>query len=253
MTTGISEPQTPPTTAASKNVFQRIVGALISPGETFDDIARKPSALAPLIILILLGYATTIVIMPRMNWDAVTAKQEESMRKSNPNVSEADVARMTRISKSIGTVMGYLGPFLATIWWLILAGILLLAFRLMGGEGNYHQAFSTTLYAWIPLTIGSIIMTILIYTRGTFDPNAAATIVRSNPAYLVDQKGQPLLFSLLSNLDLFTIWTVILLIIGFASLSKTTKAKAASIVISLWIVQILIKLGLAAMSARMQA
>jgi hypothetical protein len=73
--------------------------------------------------------------------------------------------------------------------------------------------------------------------------------VKSNPAFLVDMKEQPILFSLLYNFDVFTIWTIFLLIVGFSTLSKTSKAKAATIVLSLWAAMIVVKLGFAALAA----
>jgi hypothetical protein len=95
----------------------------------------------------------------------------------------------------------------------------------------------------------SVIVSIVVTARGTFDPMMAATLVKSNPAFLVDMKEQPLLFSLLSNFDVFTIWTIFLLIVGFSTLSKTSRAKAATIVLSLWAAMIVVKLGFAALAA----
>jgi hypothetical protein len=255
--TEFSEPTETPTarqpidTAPRKNFFERIAGALFAPADTFEDIARKPDIIAPLLFLLVIGYVATFVIMPIMDWDAVVTQQADQMRERNPNLSDSDVDRMSRMTRSMGQVMGYVGPLLGAIWWLIIAGVLLLAFRLFGGEGNFKQAFSATLYAWLPLTILSIVTTIVARARGAFDPTQAATLVKSNPAFVVDMKEQPVLFSLLSSIDLFTIWTVILLIFGFAALSRTSKGKSAAIVISLWLVAIVVKVGFAALGAGM--
>jgi hypothetical protein len=73
--------------------------------------------------------------------------------------------------------------------------------------------------------------------------------VKSNPAFLVDMKEQPILFSLLGNFDVFTIWTVVLLIFGFTAISKLPKGKVAAIVLVLWVVFILLRLGGAAIGA----
>lgn len=257
MTTEISDPAETPTdrqgtAIPTKNMFQRIAGVLFAPAETFADIARRPDVLAPLVLLLAIGYVTTFIVMPMMDWDSIVAAQTEQMQAKNPNISDADAERMARMTRSMGQVMGYIGPLLGAILWLIIAGVLLLAFRLMGGEGNFKQAFSATLYSWIPLTIFSILMTIVARARGSFDPMQAATLVKSNPAFLVDMKEQPVLFALLSSFDLFTIWTVILLIFGFAALARFSKAKSAAIIISLWLIMIVAKAGFAALGAGMQ-
>jgi hypothetical protein len=62
-------------------------------------------------------------------------------------------------------------------------------------------------------------------------------------------KEQPVLFSALSSFDLFTIWTIFLLAVGFSAFSRFSKAKSATIIVSLWIVMILIRVGFAAMGA----
>ena len=59
----------------------------------------------------------------------------------------------------------------------------------------------------------------------------------------------PVLFSFLSTFDLFTIWTIVLLIIGFAYMSRFTKARSATIIVSIWAFITVVKLGFAAMGA----
>ena len=251
MTTDIqqSPPGAPPPDTKKKNVFERIAGVLFAPAETFQDIARKPDIIAPLLVILIVGYVSTFLVMPKMDYDAIISAQNEQMQKQGREVDEAQRATIERMTTASVKIFGWLGPLFGVAIYAIIAGILLLAFRLFGGEGTYKQAFSATLYAWIPLVLFGIIMTVVAVARGTFDPTTAATLVKSNPAFLVDMKEQPVLFSLLSNFDIFTIWTIFLLIVGFAALSKTSKAKAATIVISLWAAMIVVKVGFAALTA----
>jgi hypothetical protein len=255
MTTEISEPgQVPPAAAVPrKNSFERIAGVLFAPAETFEDISRKPDFLVPILLILLIGYASTILLMPRMDWDSVMAQQAEQMKKRQPNMTEADMERASGIVKTFGTVMAYIAPILMFAWYVVVAGIFLLAFRLMGGQGTFGQAFSTVLYSWIPMLVNSIVITIVAIMRGSVDPVTMATLVKSNPAFLVDMKAHPALYSLLASVDIFTIWMLILLIIGFATLSRVSRAKAAAIVISLWLVLVLVKSAFALIGAGMQA
>jgi hypothetical protein len=241
-----SAPVTP-----KSNSFARIAGALFAPAKTFQEIAWRPDITVPLILLVLVSYLTLAVVAPRMDWDAVTAKQVEQVKKKNPNMSEADIQRMGKISKSVGSVMAWVSPLLMVLWYLLMAGVLLLAFRLMGGEGNFKQALSATLYAWLPMILLSIVTAIVVAMRGSFDPTTAATLVKSNPAFLVDMQEHPVLFSFLSSFDLFTVWTLVLLVFGFSSLSKLSRAKSAAIVVVMFLVVLVIKLGFAAMTAAM--
>jgi hypothetical protein len=251
MTTDTTEPSSPasPAPLPKKNLFERIAGVLFAPADAFAEIARRPGAMAPLILFILAGYASTFIVVPRLDVGAITSAQQDAIRKKNPNVSEADLDRMARIATASTKVIAWASPFLLVVVYVIVAAVLLLAFRLMGGEGTFHQALTATLYAWIPLLILSIITTVVIFARGAFDPTTAATLVKSNPSFLVDMKEQPVLFSLLSSLDVFTIWTLVLLTFGFAALSRMARSSAAAIVFSLWIALVLAKVGFAALTS----
>jgi len=254
VTTDYTEPSPSPAAPlpapATKNAFQRIAGVLFSPGDTFLDIARRPDILVPLVVIIILGYISTSLIMPAIDWEAASAQQIEQVKKQRPNVSEADIERMARFGKAIGTVTAWVAPLLWIVFYVIVAGILLLAFRLFGSEGDFKQSLSTTIYSWLPLAINGVVLGIVAALRGTIDPQAMATLVKSNPAFLVDMKEQPLLFSLLTNLDLFTIWTLALFIIGYSAFTKKSKGMSAAIIVTLWVVlMVLPKLGLAAFAA----
>src|SRR5207244_9846094 len=248
----IEAPPAPPPAAEPKpNSFARIFGVLFSPGETFASIARRPTWAVPLLVIVIIGYVCTALVVPRMDWDKITAMQQEQMKQRNPNVSEQQLEQGARVGKALGKVIPWLFPIFGVIWYLLMAGVLLLTFRLTGSEGNFSQAFSATLYAWMPQVISTIIGTIVIVARGGLvDPEQMATMVKTNLGFLADMKTQPMLFALLSSLDIFTIWTVVLLIIGFAALSRSSKGKAAAIVIGWWVVFIgLFKLAPAAFRA----
>ncbi|MGZ8710956.1 MAG: YIP1 family protein [Thermoanaerobaculia bacterium] len=239
---------------AGKNSFERLAGALIAPAETFADIARRPDILIPLLLFIAIGYVTIFLSFPHLDFDAAFAQQAEILKKQNPNMTDADIERMGGFTKAIMKGTQFVGPLLVAVWWAVLALILFGAFRLMGADVGYKQALSATLYAWVPLTLFSILSTIVIVMRGNVDPTHMATIVKSNPAFLVDMQAQPVLYSLLASFDVFTIWTIVLLVFGFAAASKFSRAKSAAIIVSLWIVMLVIKVGFAALgAARMNA
>lgn len=253
MTTAIDSTQ-PAQEPATKNAFQRIAGVFFAPAETFADIARRPDILVPLLVILVIGYVTTFMVMPHLDWDAVVAQQAEMVKKQNPNVSDADIAQMGKFTTAIAKVSGYLAPVFVLIGYAIVALVVWGACRLMGGAGDFKQALSTTLYAHFPRVILGIVMAVVIMARGTVDPSTMATVVKSNPAFLVDMREQPVLFALLSSIELFQIWTIVLLVIGFAMLTKLSRAKTAAIIISLWIILLVVKVGFAALgAARMNA
>ncbi|HUR81531.1 MAG TPA: Yip1 family protein [Thermoanaerobaculia bacterium] len=236
--------------APRKSFMERVVGVFFSPESTFDDIVRKPDIVLPLILLTVIGFVSAILTVPHLDLDAMVNTQAEMMQKKNPNMSDADIERMGRITKAMAKVGGYISPLLIIIGYVLIALALWGAFRLMGGQGDFKQSFSTTLYAYMPrMIIGGILGTIIVILRGSVDPQQAAAVTMTNPAFLVDFKEQPVLFALAAAFDLFVIWTLFLLTVGFSKVSKFPKAKSAMIIIVLWLVTVVIRVGMAAVGA----
>jgi hypothetical protein len=242
-TTGGIEPQVP---APKKNVFSRIAGVLFAPAETFQEIARRPDIVAPLLLLIAAGFISVLLIAPRVDLESMATMQASQIRKQNPNTSAADAERAGRMMAASSKVFIWISPVAAIVIYAIFAAVFLFAFRLMGGEGTYAQAFSVTLYSWIPFAISGLITGIVVLARGSFDPMTAATLVKSNPAFLVDMREQPALFSLLSSVDVFSFWMLVLYVFGFSAMSKLSRKTSAIIVVTIWAAYVLLKVGFAA-------
>src|SRR5207248_6859150 len=214
------------------NPFQRIIGVLFSPDATFRSIAEKPDWLVPLVLLLIVALCAGVIMAPHMDFGAAAREAMEQ----NKNVSAEQIDRAVRISSSIGKVLMYIAPVLSLIGLLVIAGVVLLAFRIFGGEGDYKQAFSVTCYASIPTIIKSVVTLIVVMAKGGIIPAPAMqTIVRSNLGFLVDYKTNPMAFALLSSFDIFSVWFLALLIIGFAYVARVSKVKSAVTIISLWI------------------
>jgi len=244
MTSGIADAGVVPP-EPKPNPFARMVGVFFSPGQTFASIARRPDWVVPLVIILLISVASAIVVAQRVDFGAMVRQQMEQRKDLSPDQIERGAKMAGAFSKAIV----YFSPVITVIIFAIIAGVLLLGSRLFGGEGNFLQAFSTTVYAWLPNLVKGVILTIVILAKGHVDPQQMATAVRSNLGFLVDFKTQPMSFAVLSSFDLFSIWTLILFVIGFAAFSRMSKARAATVVVSLWIVTVLFKLIPAAIQA----
>lgn len=225
--------------------WQRIVGALFSPDETFRDIARKPDIVVPLVLILVITAISGVVLAPRLEYDSLRTQ----MAARNPNLGPDDLDRAVKMAGAVGKVSAYASPLLTVCLFAIVAAVLLLAFRMFGGEGNFKQAFSVVLYAWIPRVIQGIILTAIIAVKGSADVNDIPTLVRSNLGFLVDITDHPVLFSFLTTFDVFALWTLALLIVGFAWVSRFSKVKSAITILSLWLFITVIKLGFAAIGA----
>jgi len=161
MSSGSVDEVSPPGQAAPKpNPFERIVGVLFSPNETFASIARQPDWLVPLALMLVISLFAGILIANRVDF-ASAAREAMEQKNIPPDRVESAVKMTAAISK----VASYCAPIFSVIGFLVIAGVLLLAFRLFGGEGTFKQAFSVSVYAWIPGLLKSIITLVVLLTR----------------------------------------------------------------------------------------
>ncbi len=226
------------------NSFSRIIGVLVSPSRTFAEIARKPDWVVPALVIIVIFAIAAIVTVPRLDFETMSREAMEAKGISGPQLE-----RTLRVSVAIAKGVQYSISFLLIGILAVAALLYWLGVRLLGGEATYQQVFSVVLYGFMPTVIRQIVKIPIILSKHDLNPRDAETIVRSSPAFLTSFKANPMLFALLTRLDLFAIWSLILIVIGLAAASKLSKAKTASIVIALWIVGTLITLGFAAMGA----
>ena len=237
--TPAAAPPPPPAAPGPKpSGFQRILGVLISPDETFASIARQPDFLAPLLVILILSGIGGFIFAQRVDF---TAPAREAMEEKG-NMSEAQMESALKITAVVSKIIAYGSPVVSVIILLIIAGVMLMAFRMMGGEGTFKQAFSVTLYAWMPLIIFNLVMVVIIAMKTGVTALDLPTLVMSNPAFLVTMKEQPLLFALLGTIDIFAIWSLVLFIFGFSHVSRFSKSKSAAIVITVWVIWTCIRL-----------
>ena len=235
-----------PEAPETKSGLQRLAGVLFAPVETFKDIARRPDLLTPIAAILLVSVISAIIVAPRVDFEST---MREQIAQANRNMSQQDVDRIVRFSAASAKVLLYASPLLSLAIMAAIAGILLLAFRLFGGEGGYKQALSVTLYAWMPLVVQGAIGTIILLARGSASAEELGNLVMSNPGFLVDMKENVVLYALLSSLDIFMFWSLVLFTIGFSLVSRMSRGKSAAIVFGLWAVLIVIKVGFAALGA----
>ncbi len=128
-----------------------------------------------------------------------------------------------RFSGLFSVVGGFFAGVGVVIGWLIKGGIITLIFSFMGAKPKFSQSMGIIGLSWIPFFIREVL-------RGI------TTLVTGQPVAVAS--------NVLNNFDIFVLWNVILLIIGFSVCLKITKKRAAAVVIGYWIFTLLIHYGL---------
>jgi len=243
-TAGAVVPQEQP----SMSFLSRVAGVFFSPGETFDDIARKPNILAPLIVGILSTVAFSEVMIAKIGMERIVRAQlEQSGRASSmtPDQLEQAVAQGAKIGAIFTHVIGLVAvPIVMLIIAAVGLGIVNLIF---GAKTRFSTAYSVTCYANMVGVLGTLLGVVMMFFGDPEHFNANAPVPTSLGFFLDQAHTSKPLFALATSLDLFTFWFLALLGIGFAA-TTNRKAKSSSVFfafLGVWALYVLIKVGLA--------
>jgi hypothetical protein len=227
----------------------RLLGVFISPGETFADIARKPDFIAPLILSVMAAVAVTETMLAKIGMERIVrASIQQSSRASTMSADQMEQA--VRQGAAVGGVIAHIAGFLGTpIFLLFIAGLGLLILNLiLGAPAKFKTTFSVAAYANLPTVIGAsmAIALILFGDPEQFNPR---NFIPSNVGFFLSPQGtsKPL-YMLASSLDIFTLWVLILLGLGFseASARKARPRTVFLVFCALWMVWVMGKVGWAA-------
>ena len=238
-----TEPETP-----ALSFPERLLGVFISPGETFEDVARKPGFWAPLIVIVVATFAMIETMVWKIGLERLARMGvEQSSRASSMSPEQIDqaVSMGVKVARVTTPIFGVLGP---PIVLLIIAAVgILIVNVIFGGRAGFKTVFSLVCYADLVSLLG-VIMAVALMFFGDPEHFNSQNFIPSNVGFFLNQHevSKPL-YALASSADIFSIWLLILLGVG---LSKGTggKVKPAPIFLAfagVWILYVLAKVGFA--------
>ena len=241
--TPMPEAQAQPQAAISP--FGRVIGVFFSPKATFEDIARKPSWVLPILITTVLSVISVTALNQRMDWRAYIVQQiEKSPRGDQLTADQKQQQAETGAKFTVGIV--YASGFLVPICFALFVGLVMWgAYNLLAGAGaSFSQSFSILAHAGLVGIITTPLFLLVLFLRppGTFDPNNP---LATNLAALLPEDSAKWLLALCKSIDVFTIWTLILIAIGFAAVNprKLKGAKSFTVAFSVWAVYVVLRVG----------
>ena len=232
-----------PSPTSGDSAIARIPGTFFAPSKTFEAIARRPTWILPVAIWIVLSLAISAVLLPRMDFEKMVRDRiEKSGQKVSDEQLQSIVARQKSFAPIFSYVIGGLAPLVIT---LVCAVVIWGAFKAFGWDLTYAQSLGVTSHGFLPGVLGAVLLLPLLARQETMDPNAMGDLLRSNLGFLVG-RDEKVLHSLLSSIDLFSFWSLALFVIGYSIAAKVRKGQAAGVIVTLWVVFVLGKAGLAA-------
>lgn len=232
-----------------RSFWSRWIGVYFSPGEAFQDIARKPDFILPLVVTVVSAIGITETMLAKIGIERII-RNSMVMGGQAAKMSPEQIQQAVDQGKGVGGIMAHvLGALGPPIYLLLVAVVgLVVVNAIFGSPISFKKAFSVTCYANLTGLIGGLMMLamVLFGSPEDFNPNNPSP---TNVGFFLNplETSKPVL-ALTSSIDLFTIWFVVLLGIGFSH-ATGEKVKARSIMLvyfGLWMVWVIGKVGLAA-------
>ena len=235
--------------------WQRVTNVFSAPSKTFEDIKRgNRSWWMPLIVASLAGYILFTAITLKIGWPQVVdnimrmdPKTEEKLAQMPPEQRAA--ANKISIYSTEGSMIALPAMILAVVA-LGSLGLWATINFVFGGKATYGAVFAVWMFATLPDIIKSLLGAIVLFAGGTPESfnlkNAAPTNLG---AFLNPAETSKALYTFATSLDAVSIWSMILLGIGVATVAGVKRTSGYIAVFGWWALFLLISLGWAAMSS----
>ena len=240
----------PPNAPPPMSFFERLTGIFFEPSSVFQNLRAHPRWLFALLLIVLFNFAYTTAFTYRLTAERIVGytmdKTVEAGFVPADKVAEIKEQQIEQaknpVNIALSSVTQFVGVFVVTA---ILAGLVLLGVMLFGGRIGFWQAFSVLIYAALPVTIISRVLSlVLLYVK---DPDeihpllGQSGLVTDNLGVLFKPAEHPVLFAAASAIGLLTFYRVWLTAIGIRHGGDRVKSGTAwTISIAFWVVGLLL-------------
>ncbi len=225
------------------NRLGQVVRMFYEPSAVFRELAHRPSWVWPVLILVVFSLASQLVIAPRIDMEGTIREQ---MAKSGRPVTEEQLEQAVAVGGKFAKLTMYTTPLMIPIMFLILAGLYTLGLRLVGGDTAFGKVFSGISHALLPPSLVSgALMLVVALQRDSLLASEFPHLVKSSVASWLGPDAHRVLVAAGSVLDVFNLWQWVLVVLALQIIGKVKRGQAIGIVVVLWGLYTLGKVGLA--------
>ncbi|GGH38382.1 YIP1 family protein [Paenibacillus segetis] len=201
-----------------KNLFM----VFVAPQETFERVKENKTAwILPLVVLMVFSAISIYLQMPFIEKGLIEQFQKQQI---DPSAQEA-LIQTTKIS-------GFIISFIMTAAGVFIWGLLLMLLNLIvRGKAKYMQLVTLAAFATLPGILNSLLTTVMVSAT---DGQALSDVSLSLGAFVSDKSSQ--LYELMSIINPFTIWGVIMYVVGASVMMQRPRKTVGMWIISLWLV-----------------
>jgi hypothetical protein len=208
------------------NVLQLLISMIDRPAATMSYVGKKPgwAWLTPA-LLVLVGLVVFSVVTAPLTSELALRQAQQQLASLPPQQAEQAAIQMDRFtSPPMMAAFSIIGGLVAlAVTWLLGSGVLYFLGLVAGGEANFAQSFAILAWSWLPYFLRNLVLAAYVAYSGHLISQGLSFLVATGDQ---TKDAANWLYSLLSQIDLFYLWHLILVIVGLAAVGRLSKAKA---------------------------
>jgi hypothetical protein len=234
--------------------MERVVDTFTAPSKTFTDIKLgHKSWWLPFVIMVVVGYAFFWAVDSKIgmrqaveNQIHMSPKAEERMQQVPPEARETQMKWSVYFTEGVFIasplfVLG-MGAIIALVMW----GTINFGF---GGKAKFGSIFVVWMYAMLPSLIKTLLGIVVIFAGTAPESFNLKNFAPTNlGAFLNPADTNQALYSFATSIDIITIWTLVLVGMGTATVAGVKRSSGYIASFGWWIIIVLIGVGIAAVT-----
>lgn len=214
-------------------LLNRVVWIFSSPGRVFDDIREgRTSWWQPWLIVSIIFAIVGLLALPIQ------------IAVAELNVNNIDLDQLDKqleMMRNFGWVQALLTPLGLLVFGLIAAGLSYILVTILSSRANFKQWFTLTLYTTIVSSVSQVISVIAVRARGLDSIESVEdSMVTVSLGFLAPEGAGTMLKAFLSSFEFFSIWALVLVVMGLMRIFDMGRGQAIACVVPLWLVSVVL-------------
>ena len=227
---------------AGLSQVERVVDTFMAPTKTFEDIQRSASWWMPYVLSVLLGTLLMSAVVTKVGWQQLVdnAVQASPTLQAKLAALRPESMALVRAQMITSFKVGLLGsPLFGLLLILVVALVLWPTINFaFGGKAGFKQVFCMVNYAYLPLSLKGVIAALMLYAGVAAENFTLDNMLGTSVGYYVSTPG--VLKTFLTQFDIFSVWVLVLMSIGLATIAGTKRSAGYITVVGWWFVVVLL-------------
>lgn len=227
-------------------VLWMLTNIWFEPARVFEQVARTPRWWIPLIIVTVAAMAFMGGVSSHVGWETFMRQELESNPRFD-NMPAEQREQVVAMQMKFAPIMGFVGvPTSIATSAVVIAAVLMLVFKyLLDGPCGFSQALGVVSWSMLPglLNTCAAVAVMLVLPAAEFDLKNPVGV---NLGYYLGPESSAWMKSLLSSIDFFSIWTILLLATGMSVVTRKSWGSSLGAVLIPWGFYVVIKTAFAA-------